>query len=297
MKNKALKRLIYGLPVLLASLPFFSLAENSPLQQDTVTAAYKLKTVVIDAGHGTRPNGTHSGASGSYSQESNVTLAIALKLQKAIEKDIPDLKVVMTRSTEADVGLQRRSEIANTNKGDLFISIHCNSLSDRRVREVVGHRKGKAVYRTTSVPDRSGKGVLFLVYRFGRSEEEHEALRENLFEVEDATQQNVDIQDNPAAMIAINAFKAKYRKQSIHFANMLNGEFTDGDGRRSDGVKEQGVLVLCHSAMPAVLIETGFINNHDEEDYLNSEAGQNEIVASIVRALGSYKAEVEQVSQ
>jgi N-acetylmuramoyl-L-alanine amidase len=298
MKNKALKRLIYGLPVLLASLPFFSLAENSPSQQDTITAAYKLKTVVIDAGHGTRPNGTHSGASGSYSQESNVTLAIALKLQKAIEKDIPDLKVVMTRSTEADVGLQRRSEIANSNKGDLFISIHCNSLADRRVREVVGHRKGKAVYRTTSVPDRSGKGVLFLVYRFGRSEEEHEALRENLFEVEDAgPNANVDIQDNPAAMITINAFKAKYRKQSIHFANMLNTEFTDGDGRRSDGVKEQGVLVLCHSAMPAVLIETGFINNHDEEDYLNSEAGQNEIVASIVRALGSYKAEVEQVSQ
>lgn len=298
MKNKALKRLIYGLPVLLASLPFFSLAENPLLQQDTVTAAYKLKTVVIDAGHGTRPNGTHSGASGSYSQESNVTLAIALKLQKAIEKDIPDLKVVMTRSTEADVGLQRRSEIANSNKGDLFISIHCNSLADRRVREVVGHRHGKAIYRTISVPDRSGKGVLFLVYRFGRSEEEHEALRENLFEVEDAgPNANVDIQDNPAAMITINAFKAKYRKQSIHFANMLNSEFTEGDGRRSDGVKEQGVLVLCHSAMPAVLIETGFINNHEEEDYLNSEAGQNEIVASIVRALGSYKAEVEQVSQ
>ena len=298
MKNKALKRLIYGLLVLLTSLPCFSFAIIHPVKHDTVTAGYKLKTVVIDAGHGTRPNGTHSGASGSYSTESNVTLAIALKLQKAIEKDIPDLKVVMTRTSEADVGLQRRSEIANTNKGDLFISIHCNSLADRRVREVVGHRKGKAVYRTSSVPDRSGKGVLFLVYRFGRSEEEHEALRENLFETEAAgPQNNVDVQDNPAAMIAINAFKAKYRKQSIHFANLLNTEFTEGDGRRSDGVKEQGVLVLCHSAMPAVLIETGFINNHEEEDYLNSEAGQNAIVETIVRALGSYKAEVEQVTQ
>jgi len=298
MKNKALKRLIYGLSVLLTSLPCFSFAIVSSVKHDTVTAGYKLKTVVIDAGHGTRPNGTHSGASGSYSTESNVTLAIALKLQKAIEKDIPDLRVVMTRTTEADVGLQKRSEIANTNKGDLFISIHCNSLADRRVREVVGHKKGRPIYRTTSVPDRSGKGVLFLVYRFGRSEEEHEALRENLFETEAAgPQNNVDVQDNPAAMIAINAFKAKYRKQSIHFANMLNTEFTEGDGRRSDGVKEQGVLVLCHSAMPAVLVETGFINNHEEEDYLNSEAGQDAIVASIVRALGTYKAEVEQVSQ
>ena len=298
MKNKALKRLIFGLSVLLTSLPCFSFAIVGFVKHDTVTAGYKLKTVVIDAGHGTRPNGSHSGASGSYSTESNVTLAIALKLQKAIEKNIPDLRVVMTRSTEADVGLQKRSEIANTNKGDLFISIHCNSLADRRVREVVGHKKGRPIYRTSSVPDRSGKGVLFLVYRFGRSEEEHEALRENLFETEAAgPQNNIDIQDNPAAMIAINAFKAKYRKQSIHFASMLNTEFTEGDGRRSDGVKEQGVLVLCHSAMPAVLVETGFINNHEEEDYLNSEAGQDAIVASIVRALGTYKAEVEQVTQ
>jgi len=296
MKNKALKRLIYGLSVLLTSLPCFSFAIINPVKHDTVTAGYKLKTVVIDAGHGTRPNGSHSGASGSYSTESNVTLAIALKLQKAIEKDIPDLRVVMTRTSEADVGLKTRSEIANSNKGDLFISIHCNSLSDRRVREVVGHKHGKAIYKSYSVPDRSGKGVLFLVYGFHRSEEEQEALRENLFEEKDNSEQQ-NVLDDPASIIAINAFKAKYRKQSIHFANMLNTEFTEGDGRRSDGVKEQGVLVLCHSAMPAVLVETGFINNHEEEDYLNSEAGQNAIVASIVRALGSYKAEVEQVSQ
>jgi N-acetylmuramoyl-L-alanine amidase len=278
------------------SLPFFSFAIVPSVQHDTVTSSgYKLKTVIVDAGHGTRPNGSHSGASGSYSTESNVTLAIALKLQKAIEKDIPDLKVVMTRTTEADVGLKARSEIANGNKGDLFISIHCNSLSDTRRREVVGHHKGKAVYKTVSIPDRSGKGVLFLVYGFHRSQEEQEALRENLFEEKDNDQQN--ILNDPAAVITINAFKAKYRKQSIHFANMLNTEFTEGDGRHSDGVKEQGVLVLCHSAMPAVLVETGFINNHEEEDYLNSENGQNEIVASIVRALAGYKAEVEQVSQ
>ncbi|WP_428331331.1 N-acetylmuramoyl-L-alanine amidase family protein [Mucilaginibacter sp.] len=297
MKNRALKRLIYGLSIILASLPFFSFAIASSVQHDTVvTNGYKLKTVVIDAGHGTRPNGSHSGASGSYSTESNVTLQIALKLQKAIEKDVPDVKVVMTRTTEADVGLKARSEIANANKGDLFISIHCNSLSDTHRREVVGHRKGKAIYKTVSVPDRSGKGVLFLVYGFHRSEEEQEALRENLFEEKDNTEQS-NVLDDPASIITINAFKAKYRKQSIHFANLLNTEFTEVDGRHSDGVKEQGVLVLCHSAMPAVLVETGFINNHEEEDFLNSEDGQNQIVASIVRALGSYKAEVEQVSQ
>jgi len=89
---------------------------------------------------------------------------------------------------------------------------------------------------------------------------------------------------------------AEYRKQSIHLAELLNNEFVETDGRHSDGIREQGVLVLCHSAMPAVLVETGYINNPDDEAYLNSEAGQNEIVASIVRALVSYKAEIEQVS-
>jgi len=295
MKNKALKRLICGLSLLLAFLPSLSFALINPLKSDTVTSnGYKLKTIIVDAGHGTRENGTHSGASGSYSTESNVTLAIALKLQKAIEKEMPDVKVVMTRTTEADVGLKTRSEIANQNKGDLFVSIHCNSLSDTRKREAVGHKNGKTIYKTVSVPDRSGKGVLFLVYGFHRSGEEQEALRENLFEEKDNGQQNV--LDDPSAVIAINAFKAKYRKQSIMFGNLLNKEFTEGDGRHSDGVKEQGVLVLCHSAMPAVLIETGFINNHEEEDYLNSEDGQNEIVASIIRALINYKAGVEQVS-
>ena len=292
MKNKALKRSVCGTLVLISFLPFFSFALVSASKKDTVTSTgYKVKTVIVDAGHGTRPNGTHSGASGSYSTESNVTLAIALKLQKAIEKDVPDVKVVMTRTTEADVGLRTRSDIANENKGDLFISIHCNSLSDIRHREVVGHKHGKAIYKTVSVPDRSGKGVLFLVYGFHRSGEEQEALRENLFEEKDSEQ---NILNDPAAVIMINTFKAKYRKQSILFGDLLNKEFTEGDGRPSDGVKEQGVLVLCHSAMPAVLIETGFINNHAEEDYLNSDAGQNEIVASIVRALINYKAEVEQ---
>jgi len=81
----------------------------------------------------------------------------------------------------------------------------------------------------------------------------------------------------------------KYRAQSIKFGNLLNDEFTGHDNRKSVGVKEQGVLVLAHSAMPAVLVETGFINNRTEERYLNSAEGQSEIAHSIVRALKKYK--------
>jgi N-acetylmuramoyl-L-alanine amidase len=84
----------------------------------------------------------------------------------------------------------------------------------------------------------------------------------------------------------------KYRKQSILFGELLNKEFVDVDGRRSRGVKEQGVLVLAHSAMPAVLVETGYINNQAEESYLNSNAGQRAIAASIVRAIKLYREKI-----
>jgi N-acetylmuramoyl-L-alanine amidase len=281
MKNKALKRFICCLSPLLFLLLLSSYKTDDPVKKDTTVASFKLRTVIIDAGHG-----GHTGATGSYSTEEGVTLALALKLQKAIEKNIPSINVVMTRTTPAGVPLQTRSDIANNNKGDLFISLHCNSLSDK-----ISYSHGKKI----RVPDRSGRGVLILVYGFHRDKEEAAALRENLFEEKDGTKgvtSGFDPND-PTAMILLNAFKAKYRKNSLRFANLVNSEFVDNDGRHSDGVKEQGVLVLCHSAMPAVLIETGFVNNPQDEEYLNSEAGQNEIVASIVRALTEYKKEVE----
>jgi N-acetylmuramoyl-L-alanine amidase len=97
---------------------------------------------------------------------------------------------------------------------------------------------------------------------------------------------------DPASMIILNTFMQKYRKQSVLFGDLLNDQFKNNDGRKSRGVKEQGVLVLAHSAMPAVLIETGYINNNTEEKYLNSEDGQNAIAASIVRAIKIYRKEI-----
>ena len=301
MKNKALKGLIYGLSLLLTSLPFFSVASGHSSLRDTVTGnGYKIKTIIVDAGHGVRPPGAvgnySPGAPGQYSYERNVTLAIALKLQAEIEKQLSGVKVVLTRTTEEDVAWQKRADIANENKGDLFISLHCNSLPDRHIREIVGHRHGKPIYHTEDVPDRSGKGVLLLVYGFHRTKEEEKAIKENLIENDSDMNSDPDPND-PASLILMNEYKRKYRQQSIHLAELLQTEFTEHDGRHSDGIREQGVLVLCHSAMPAVLIETGYINNPDDEAYLNSEAGQNEIVASIVRALENYKNEVESISQ
>lgn len=289
MKFKAFKSLICTTCLLLVTLPLFSFPLTDTTKTDsTAYSGYKLKTIVVDAGHG----GKRPGAYGSYSVEKNVTLALAFKLQKAIEKDLPGVRVVMTRTTDDDILWQKRSDIANEAKGDLFISLHCNSLPDRLVT-VNGKRK--------RVPDQSGRGVLLLVYGFhrhgdetGGDKEEAAAIRENLFEEKDVNGgSGVDFND-PTQMILLNAFKNKYRKNSIRLANILNDEFTQNDGRSSEGVREQSLLVLCHSAMPAVLVETGYINNPKDEAYLNSEDGQNEIVSTILRSVQTYRKELEQ---
>lgn len=304
MKNKALKSLIYSLLTFVVSFTLLSFKHPLPIKKDPPIAdsSFRIRTIIVDAGHGERPpeGGRYSpGAQGSYSFERNITLSIAKKLQAEFEKDMPDVKIVMTRTNKYDVIWGKRAEIANSNRGDLFISIHCNSLPNRTIREVVGHKHHKPVYRSVSVPDRSGKGVLLLVYSTNRIGPQNEALRENEIigddnKVETSVEEKAD---DPMAVIMLNRMKNKFRKQSIRLADLINDEFTQTDGRPSDGVREQVVFVLDHTAMPSVLVETGYINNHDEEDYLNSEKGQNEIVASIVRAVEKYRDEAEAVSK
>ncbi|RYY05988.1 MAG: N-acetylmuramoyl-L-alanine amidase [Sphingobacteriaceae bacterium] len=127
-KNRTLKRLIYCLTFFNLSISTTSFAHQKSLSKDTIAEKrFKLKTIVVDAGHG----GRRAGAAGAFSLEKDVTLAIAFKLQKAIQQEMNDIKVVMTRTDGEDVDWQKRSDIANENKGNLFISIHCNSLPDK----------------------------------------------------------------------------------------------------------------------------------------------------------------------
>ncbi len=239
---------------------------------DTLTApTFRFHTVIIDAGHGGKDPGAH----GSYAKEKNVALAIAKKLRDALKDQIPSLHIVMTRSTDNFVELHRRDEIAAENKGDLFISIHCNS-SPQKVS-----------------PDH---GVLLLVYGYHRKEEQLEAIRENssVYLEKDYQKKYSGYGANDALnTIILSAFQQKFRKQCIHFADLVNREFKNSDGRNSLGVREQGVLVLQQSAMPAVLVETGYINNPKDEAYLTSPDGQEEIVQSITRAVKKYKKELE----
>jgi N-acetylmuramoyl-L-alanine amidase len=300
MKIKALKTLIYGLSAFVICFSVFTSQSQASVKKDTlVNSGFKIKTIIVDAGHGERPSGGgrySPGAKGIYSLERTVTLAIAQKLQKAIEKNIPDVKVVMTRTTPEDVPFQKRSDIANQNKGDLFISIHCNALPDKIVRQVVGRKRGKPVYKNVSVPDRSGKGVLMLLYSTDRTAPQIEALLENAEIGGGPNDVKAKEHEDPQSVILINLLKNKYRKQSIHLANLLNKEFIL-DGRRSEGLREQVLFVLDHTAMPSVLVETGYINNREEEDYLNSDIGQEEVVNAILRGIQNYKRDAEKRSE
>ena len=194
-------------------------------------------TVVIDAGHGGKDPGAH----GSYSVEKNVALGIAKKVRAIIEDEIAGVNVIMTRSTDRFIELKRRSEIANENHANLFISIHCNSSPEGTA--AMAHKE---------------KGVMLLVYGFHRKGEQLEAIRENSsIYIEKNYKKNYEgySENDPTALILLNTVMEKYRKQSVLFGEILNKQFVNNDERRSLGVKEQGVLVLAHSAMPAVLIE------------------------------------------
>ncbi|MVN89648.1 N-acetylmuramoyl-L-alanine amidase family protein [Mucilaginibacter aquatilis] len=284
MKNKAFNIYIYGFLALLLSSINFSFTTKIPIKQDTVPpgGGFRIKTIVIDAGHG----GRAAGASGGFSLEKNVTLALALKLQKAMQKELKDVNILMTRTSDVFVANGSRAVMANDNKANIYISLHCNSLPN--VRKVVN---GK----TVSVPNRSGKGVLILVNRIGRSNEQVAAIRENEYaEEEEKMSKTKTAEIDPAQAIVLNALRDTYRKQSIHLAKLINNEFVYTDNRNSLGVIEQGVQVLANTAMPSLLVETGFINNPEEEEYLNSEEGQAEITNSIVRAVKKYKSELEQ---
>lgn len=247
-----------------------SLCSFTNPQDSAATAGYRFKTVVIDAGHGGKDPGTH----GLHSNEKTVALQIAKKLRAAIEDQMPGINAVMTRSDDTFIPLDRRSQIANEHHGNLFISIHCNSSPEGTGYS--GHKQ---------------KGTMMLVYGFHRVKEQLEAIRENsaIYQEKDYKTKYQSYDENdPVARIMLNAYMQKYRQHSIFFGDLLNEAFKAKD-RVTIGVKEQGILVLAHSAMPAVMIETGFINNPVDEEYLTSDEGQDEIVQVVIKALKNYK--------
>ncbi|RKD13879.1 N-acetylmuramoyl-L-alanine amidase [Pelobium manganitolerans] len=255
-------------------------------EKNKLSTITKIKTIVIDAGHGGEDGATR----GAFSREKDVALEVSLKLGKAIEEKLPGTRVVYTRKTDVFVKLYDRIGIANREKADLFISVHCNSMPLVRRRFVVN---GKAVYR--SIPNPDTRGTETFVAGYNRLAEQDVAIRENAsILLEKDYKNNYDGFDpnDPESYIIFSLMKNAFRDQSIKLASLVQEEYKKS-GRVDRGVKEQGLAVLQRAGMPAILTEIGFISNPEEEKYMNSASGQAEIVDNILTAIVRYKNQIE----
>lgn len=285
MKITTSKRFISCLVLTSLSLILFSAAKTTD-QEKNLSTGNKVKIIVIDAGHGGEDGATH----GAISKEKNVALEVALKLGKAIEEKLPDVKVIYTRKTDVFVKLYERIGIANKEKADLFISIHCNSMPLIRQRYVV---KGKAYYR--SIPNPVTRGTETFVAGSHRLNEQDAAVRENasiLLEKDYKDNYQGFDPNDPESYIIFSLMKNAFRDQSIKLASLVQDEYVKSN-RVNRGVKEKGLAVLQAAGMPAILTEIGFISNPDEEKYINSDEGQTEIVNNILNAIIEYKKQLE----
>lgn len=290
MKNIPFIRPISAFLTVLILMPFISSGKR-PLP-----TPYRIKTIVIDAGHGGQDGATH----GAISKEKDVALMTALRLGKAIEEQLKDIKVVYTRTTDVFVPLYERIGLANRVKADLFISIHCNSMPIYKKTVITGYhrnKKGKKVptYSTVTTQSTSTSGVETFVSGFGRMDEQDIALRENAsILLEKDYKDNYEGYDpkDPESIIMFSFLKNSFREQSIKLATFMQDEYVK-TGRIDRGVKEKSLAVLARAGMPALLTEIGFISNPEEEAYMNSETGQKEIVDCLLKAIQTYKKQLE----
>ncbi len=296
-----LKKTLVLLSFVAGSALFYSFKKAEPKQQ-------VLKTIVIDAGHGIMKNGGYNGARGSYSYEDEICLAISKKLVAMVSKELPDVKIIETRPTKYITDLHERADIANQNRGDLFVSIHVNAMPPIQKREFVGYKnqvyytgKGKkrkkhtrkvAQYRYYEVPNTTARGTQTYIWGAHKSEDKEVAVRENapMLAEENYKEKYGDIDPNSPEFVALSLVKTRqFAKRSVALAEMVEEQFAKV-GRKSGGAHQRqvGIWVLQATAMPSVLVETGFITNPEEERYLNSEAGQDEIAQCITIALKNY---------
>ncbi|NDW11732.1 N-acetylmuramoyl-L-alanine amidase [Bacteroides sp. 214] len=233
------------------------------------TAWSKDFVVVIDAGHG----GKDPGAVGKSSKEKDINLKVALKLGNLIKKNCKDVKVVYTREKDVFIALNRRAEIANNAKADLFISIHTNAVPKPR----------------------QPKGASTWTLGLARSEANLDvAKRENaviLYESDYKTRYAGFDPKSSESYIIFEFMQDKYMSQSVHLASLIQKHFKSTSKRVDQGVHQAEFLVLRATAMPSVLVELGFISTIEEERYLSTEQGTSSLASSIYQAFMQYKKE------
>jgi N-acetylmuramoyl-L-alanine amidase len=251
---------------------FAPLQDSSEIEKTPPTPSVKtrLKTVVLDAGHGGKDPGCH----GASHNESKITLKIVLALGKKISDEYSDVRVIYTRMKDTYPALSERSAIANRNKADLFMSIHCNSHPSSKFAGTETYTMG--LHKTNENLDVAKR-------------ENSVILQEKDYK---KTYKGFD-PNSPLAHIMMANYQNTFMMNSIKFAQKVERQFKKHTSRNSYGVKQAGFLVLWETAMPSVLIETGFLTNEAEEKYLASEEGQEEVSQAIFKAFKAYKEEIE----
>jgi len=277
-----------------------------------------IKTIIVDAGHGGKDFGAHGGYEGGLnSYEKNVTLAISLKLVAELKKQLPDIKIIPTRTTDIYQDPREKADIANENKGDLFVCIHADAVALQTGRRQIGTRqetrykvtgkkkKRKSTPYTVTVPvyeyykiGSKREGTSVWLFAAHKTDAKTDAVMKNEEEIEigsgaDSSLNDIDFSAPEYSMMA-KVHANRYQLKSIKLADLINEEIKETD-RPALGTyqRAKGIWVLQATNMPAVLVETGFITNHDDERYLNSEKGQQELAECIARAVKQYKEQLE----
>ncbi|MDE6085453.1 MAG: N-acetylmuramoyl-L-alanine amidase [Muribaculaceae bacterium] len=227
--------------------------------------------LVIDPGHG----GKDVGARGAKAYEKNINLAVAKLFGEKVKKECKDVKVVYTREDDSFVSLKDRAEIANKANGDLFVSIHVNSVSPKsKVRRTIN---GAEVYTLGLHKSEDNLSV---------------AMRENSVMALEAdhteTYQGFDPESSESYII-FELSQSRHMDQSIEMAELVQEALVNGAGRADKGVRQAGFWVLWATSMPSILVELDFICNPTQEKYLASKAGQEALADAIFDGFVTYK--------
>ena len=250
---------------------------NTSFTDDKNKKNSKIRTIVIDPGHGGHDPGNLG--TGRYKKtEKHIALDISLKLGTYIEKAFPEVRVIYTRKTnEKFLKLGERTQLANDNNADLFISVHCDAFTN---------------------PNAFGAGV----YVMGMSKLKANmdiAMKENaVIYLEDDYKENYDGFDpnSPESYIVFSLTQNTHLDQSLNIAEEIEQEFATKANRKSRGVKQAPFYVISRVNMPSILIECGFLTNPKEEDFLHSEKGQDYLASAIFRAFRAYKENFEGIT-
>jgi len=224
--------------------------------------------LVIDPGHG----GKDYGALGPKAREKNINLKVALLFGELVMAKHPDVKVIFTRNTDRFVELKERSDLANREKADLFVSVHTNATTSRTPYGAETYTLGLARTEDNLEVAKRENSVILLEDNYKRKYEGFDPKSSESY-------------------IIFEFMQNKYMEQSVSFASMIQNELKKSSKRSDRGVRQAGFLVLRETSMPSVLVELGFISNPAEEEYMTSLMGQQSLANSLYNAFTQYKSE------